>query len=65
MTATSITFQWDSLTVSEANGIVRSFTVTCTPDESPPVIVRKLVSIPLITNGNSTIVYIITIYVHM
>ena len=29
-TATSITFQWDNLTVREANGIVRSFTVTCT-----------------------------------
>ena len=38
VTATSITFQWDNLTVEEANGIIRRFTITCT-SSNPPVMV--------------------------
>ena len=38
VTATSITFQWDNLTVREANGMIRRFTITCT-SSNPSVMV--------------------------
>ena len=34
VTATSITLMWDNLTMSEANGIIRYFIVTCTNDNA-------------------------------
>ena len=45
VTAISITFQWDSLTISEANGIVRGFAIACSNSDSGPVMVSLLVSI--------------------
>ena len=44
VTATSITFQWNSLPASEANGVVRYFIVTCTSSDLPmPRMVSELV----------------------
>ena len=45
ITATSVIFQWDSLTISEANGIVRGFTIACSDSESALV----MVSLPVTT----------------
>ena len=45
VTAISITFQWDNLTKSEANGIVRGFTVACSDRDSGAVMVSLLVNI--------------------
>ena len=42
ITATSITFQWDALTISESNGIVRGFTVACANRDSGSVTVSYL-----------------------
>ena len=46
VSATSITFQWGNLTVGEANGIVRSFTVTCISGDLPQISVSN--SIPVV-----------------
>ena len=57
VTATSITFQWDNLTVREANGMIRNFTITCALGNS-----SEMVSVPIITNSSSSILYIQSLY---
>ena len=35
ITSTTITFQWTDLTQSEANGIIRNYTITCLQGSTP------------------------------
>ena len=42
ITTTSVTFQWDNIAITEANGIVRGFNITCTNGDSGPVTVSYL-----------------------